>query len=166
MISTLLMTVLLDRSVFDSGGQAGRVPTFPGRRFPYGRKGNSAKGRTFLDRACHFTSSRYSGQKKDSTEAKFLLQEEFLDSAAVTKAFGRVLREQRKQARLTQEQLALTADLQRNYVSELERGEKQASVVTLFKLTTALRVAPHEFVRLLSGELGCLSAGEEIRPRF
>jgi transcriptional regulator with XRE-family HTH domain len=76
-----------------------------------------------------------------------------LDSATITSAFGRVLRQQRKQARLTQEELALMADLQRNYVSELERGLKQSSVVTLFKLALALRVSPHEFVRLLSQEL-------------
>jgi transcriptional regulator with XRE-family HTH domain len=76
-----------------------------------------------------------------------------LDGAALNAAFGRVLRQQRKQARLTQEQLALTADLQRNFVSELERGQKQASVMTLFKLASALHVAPHEFVKLLSSEL-------------
>ena len=76
-----------------------------------------------------------------------------MDSATLSAAFGRVLRQQRKQAQLTQEQLALMADLQRNYVSELERSQKQASVVTLFKLAAALRVPPHEFVRLLSKEL-------------
>jgi transcriptional regulator with XRE-family HTH domain len=76
-----------------------------------------------------------------------------LDGTALNAAFGRVLRQQRRQARLTQEQLALTADLQRNYVSELERGQKQASLMTLFKLASALDVAPHELVRLLFVEL-------------
>ena len=76
-----------------------------------------------------------------------------MDNATLTAAFGRVLRQQRKQARLTQEQLALMADLQRNYVSELERGQKQSSVVTLFRLASALHVSPHEFVRQLSKEL-------------
>ena len=81
-----------------------------------------------------------------------------MDSATFTAVFGRVLRQQRLQAKLTQEQLALAADLQRNYVSELERARKQASVVTLFKLAAALRVPPHEFVRLVSRELG------EVQP--
>jgi transcriptional regulator with XRE-family HTH domain len=72
-----------------------------------------------------------------------------LDGATLNAAFGSVLRQQRKQAQLTQEQLALAADLQRNYVSELERGQKQASMMTLFKLASALQVAPHEFVRQL-----------------
>ncbi|MDR3299437.1 MAG: helix-turn-helix domain-containing protein [Candidatus Accumulibacter sp.] len=106
-------------------------------------------GKTGIGVFCHLENSRYSGQTNDNTKAKFLLYEEFLDGAALNAAFGRVLRQQRKQARLTQEQLALTADLQRNFVSELERGQKQASVMTLFKLASALHVAPHEFVRLL-----------------
>lgn len=76
-----------------------------------------------------------------------------MDYATLTPAFGRVLRQQRIQAQLTQEQLALMADVQRNYVSELERGLKQASVITLFKLASALGVPPHEFVRLLSEEV-------------
>ena len=76
-----------------------------------------------------------------------------MDGTVLNAAFGRVLRQQRRQARLTQEQLALTADLQRNYVSELERGQKQASLMNLFKLASALDVAPHELVRLLFVEL-------------
>jgi transcriptional regulator with XRE-family HTH domain len=80
-----------------------------------------------------------------------------LNSAAFNAAFGRVLYRQRRQVRLTQEQLALTADLQRNFISELERGQKQASMMTLFKLASALHIAPHEFVRLFSNELDRVS---------
>ncbi len=76
-----------------------------------------------------------------------------MNEAVLTAAFGRVLRQQRKQARLTQEQLGLAAGLQRNYVSELERGQKQASVVTMFKLALALQVAPGEFVGRVADEL-------------
>jgi DNA-binding XRE family transcriptional regulator len=96
--------------------------------------------------------SLYSGQTKFNIETKFLLQEESLNETRLTIALGRVLRQQRKSAQLTQEQLGLAANLQRNYVSELERGEKQASVVTLFKLAWALRLAPHELVRLVAEE--------------
>lgn len=42
-----------------------------------------------------------------------------MDSAVV---FGRVLRRLRKTAGLTQEQLALEAGVERNYVSLIERG--------------------------------------------
>ena len=43
-------------------------------------------------------------------------------------AFGKVLRALRKQAGLSQERLALDADIQRNYVSLLELGQHQGSV--------------------------------------
>jgi len=77
-----------------------------------------------------------------------------LNELALTIAFGRALRQQRKLARLTQEQLGLTAGLQRNYVSELERGLKQASVVTLFKLAEAMQLLPEDFTRHITRELG------------
>lgn len=83
-----------------------------------------------------------------------------MDEIALTVAFGRVLRRQRKSALLTQEQLGLAADVQRNYVSELERGLKQASVVTMFKLVAALQLAPAEFAALVSSELEQITAPE------
>ncbi len=57
-------------------------------------------------------------------------------------AFGKVLRVLRKQAGYSQEQLALDADLQRNYISLLERGANSASIKTLYKLATVLKVSP------------------------
>jgi len=57
-------------------------------------------------------------------------------------AFGKVLRALRKEAGYSQEQLALDADLQRNYVSLLERGLNSASIKTLYKLAAVLKVSP------------------------
>lgn len=57
-------------------------------------------------------------------------------------AFGKVLRERRKLAGLTQEQLALEADVQRNYVSLIERGVNQPTITVIFKLAAALRCSP------------------------
>lgn len=76
-----------------------------------------------------------------------------MDSNAIAVAFGKVLRKLRTEAELTQEQLGLEADLQRNYISELELGQKQPSVTTLFKLTTALGVKPAKFVTLMDVDL-------------
>ncbi|MBX3700302.1 MAG: helix-turn-helix transcriptional regulator [Dokdonella sp.] len=56
-------------------------------------------------------------------------------------AFGRVLRELRLARQLSQEALAFEADLQRNYVSLLERGQNSASLKTLFKLAPVLGVS-------------------------
>jgi transcriptional regulator with XRE-family HTH domain len=67
-------------------------------------------------------------------------------------AFGRVLRFLRKERGLSQEGLALEADLQRNYVSLIERGINQPTVTTIFKLATALRVRPSEIVAMVETE--------------
>ena len=61
-------------------------------------------------------------------------------------AFGSVLRALRKQAGLSQEQLALNADLQRNYISLLERGLNSASIKTLFKLASVLQISPSQML--------------------
>ncbi|WP_144939500.1 helix-turn-helix domain-containing protein [Pseudomonas alabamensis] len=53
-------------------------------------------------------------------------------------AFSKILRERRKQAGLTQEKLALEADVQRNYVSLIERGVHQPTINIIFKLAAAL----------------------------
>ena len=62
-------------------------------------------------------------------------------------AFGKVIRELRLDAGLTQEQLGLEAGLRRTFVSLLELGQQQPSLTTLFKLAPALGVQPSEIVR-------------------
>ncbi|WP_236707068.1 helix-turn-helix domain-containing protein [Pseudomonas sp. Leaf129] len=61
-------------------------------------------------------------------------------------AFGKVLRDQRKRAGLTQENLALEAGIQRNYVSLIERGVHQPTLAMIFKLAAALKCAPSALV--------------------
>ncbi len=52
----------------------------------------------------------------------------------------------RKERGLSQEGLALEADLQRNYVSLIERGINQPTVTTIFELALALKVRPSEMI--------------------
>lgn len=61
-------------------------------------------------------------------------------------AFGKALRKRRKEAGLTQEQLALDADIQRNYVSLIERGVNQPTITIIFKLAGALGCRPSSLV--------------------
>ncbi|NWE76031.1 helix-turn-helix transcriptional regulator [Pseudomonas yamanorum] len=68
-------------------------------------------------------------------------------------AFGRVLRQKRKDAGLTQEQLAHEADVQRNYVSLIERGVHQPTVAVLFKLAKALKCQASSIVVDVENEL-------------
>lgn len=63
-------------------------------------------------------------------------------------AFAKVLRKVRKQAGLTQEQLANSAGVDRTYISLVERGINQPSIRILFKLAAALDVSPTELINL------------------
>lgn len=54
------------------------------------------------------------------------------------------IRELRKKKQITQERLALEANLNRAYVGYIERGERKPSVETLEKLAKVLRVKIHE----------------------
>lgn len=61
-------------------------------------------------------------------------------------AFGKAVHARRKRAGLTQEQLALNADLQRVFVSWLEGGKKQATLATMLKLAGALNCKASELL--------------------
>jgi transcriptional regulator with XRE-family HTH domain len=62
---------------------------------------------------------------------------------------GETIRSYRKSARLSQEKLAEKADLHHNYVGEIERGEKAATIDTLLKFAKALGVRPSDLLAKL-----------------
>lgn len=68
--------------------------------------------------------------------------------------FGENLARCRKQARLSQEELAIRANLHRTEVGYLERGARLARVDTLIKLLGALSVSPDELLEGISWESG------------
>lgn len=68
-------------------------------------------------------------------------------------AFGRVLRELRIKAGLTQEQLGFEADLRRTYISILELGQQQPSLTTIFKLAHALGMSAGKLVDLVERDV-------------
>jgi transcriptional regulator with XRE-family HTH domain len=72
--------------------------------------------------------------------------------AKLLKTFGRSIRRLRKQRGLTQEDLAEKSGISRNYVSDMERGVRNPSVLALVALAKALRVSLRELI-------------EEIEPR-
>ncbi len=65
------------------------------------------------------------------------------------KVLGESIRSHRKNIGISQEKLAEKAGLHHNYIGELERGEKAASIDTLVKIAQALGLQ----VRALVGSL-------------
>lgn len=62
-------------------------------------------------------------------------------------AFGAVLRAMREERGWSQERLALDSGYSREYISMIERGRKNLTLVALFRLARALAVPATELVR-------------------
>lgn len=60
--------------------------------------------------------------------------------------FGKRLRELRLRQKLSQEKLAEIADVHRNYVGLLERGQSNVSLLTVVALAHALGVKPAKLI--------------------
>lgn len=61
-------------------------------------------------------------------------------------AFGQVLRTHRKRMKISQEGLALACGLDRTFMSALERGVRQPSLKSIFKIAKILDVPPSQLV--------------------
>ena len=68
------------------------------------------------------------------------------DSKSIQKTFGEVLREVRVGRGLSQQELALQSELDRTYISLLERGLRQPTLTTLIVLASTLDIDPAELV--------------------
>lgn len=55
-------------------------------------------------------------------------------------ALGEAIRRMREAREISQEHLALIAEVDRSYVGRIERGDNAPAVLTLLKLATALEV--------------------------
>ncbi|MEK4486932.1 helix-turn-helix transcriptional regulator [Psychrobacillus sp. FSL H8-0484] len=60
---------------------------------------------------------------------------------------GDRIRSFRKERGLSQEELAHQASLHNTYIGQLERGEKNATIESLFKITNALEITLEELFR-------------------
>jgi len=64
----------------------------------------------------------------------------------IVEVFGEVLRELREANHISHEKLAEYCELARTYISLLERGLRQPTITTIFKLANALNVSPSKFI--------------------
>jgi transcriptional regulator with XRE-family HTH domain len=69
------------------------------------------------------------------------------DLPGLAAAVGDVLRTYRRSRKLTQEEFAAVVDMERVYISQIERGIRRPSLGALFKFARALNVEPAELIR-------------------
>ena len=68
-------------------------------------------------------------------------------SAKIYRVVGETIRAERKKVRWSQEKLAEKADLNRNYIGEIERAEKKITLETLEKIAKAFRLHVRDLLR-------------------
>lgn len=68
-------------------------------------------------------------------------------------AFGRAVRELRSRRGISQERLALESQLDRTFISLLERGLRQPSLTTILQIARALDIAPEDLVAAVTRAL-------------
>lgn len=67
-----------------------------------------------------------------------------MTTRSVKSRFGSAVRRLRDERGYSQEELAERADLHRNYVGGIERGERNVALENIIKLAKALSVSPKE----------------------
>jgi transcriptional regulator with XRE-family HTH domain len=60
--------------------------------------------------------------------------------------FGESVRAERGRQKISQEQLALLAEVNRTYLGGVERGEENISLLTMQKLAAVLKVRPSKLL--------------------
>lgn len=68
---------------------------------------------------------------------------------SLEEAFGRVIRELRNSANLSQEKLAERSQLDRSYISQIECGHRQPTLITIFQLAKSLNISPAQLMALV-----------------
>ena len=66
----------------------------------------------------------------------------------IEEAFGNVIRELRKANQISQEKLAELSNLDRSFISLLECGHKQPSLITIFQIAKAFNISASKILSL------------------
>jgi len=69
-----------------------------------------------------------------------------MQAGLILKKFGLAVRRERKRLGFSQEKLAFEAELDRTFVSSVERGVRNISLLNIYRLAKALGVKPRELL--------------------
>lgn len=70
----------------------------------------------------------------------------------IEKKLGEKIKLLRKEKKLSQEKLAELSNLHRNYIGQIERGEKSVTISTLIKICEALSIKPSNLLKIIEEE--------------
>ena len=82
---------------------------------------------------------------------------------APARAFGAAVRTRRLEVGLSQEALALAAQVERSHMGKIERGEHIPNLVMIFRLAQALGVTPGDLVDHAAALVGTFQSPMPIR---
>jgi len=71
----------------------------------------------------------------------------------IEEAFGEVIKELRKANQISQEKLADISNLDRSFISLLECGHKQPSLITIFQLSKAFNLSASKILSLVEEKI-------------
>jgi len=84
----------------------------------------------------------------------------------IRKVMGETLREHRMAAGMTLREVSLASMVSLGYLSEIERGHKEASSEVLFSIATALGLSLSDLMSAISAKLAVLEAERAPRGRM
>ena len=61
--------------------------------------------------------------------------------------FGEIIRKLRIERKMSQETLAFDADIDRTYISDIEKGERNISIQVAYKVALALQISFSELIK-------------------
>ena len=67
----------------------------------------------------------------------------------IQEKFGLVLKELRTHKKISQEQLALNADIDRTYVGDIEKGNRNISIETIEKLANYFQLSISDLFKMI-----------------
>jgi transcriptional regulator with XRE-family HTH domain len=71
----------------------------------------------------------------------------------IEEAFGETIKEIRKLNHISQEKLAEASNLDRSFISLLENGHKQPSLITIFQLAKALNLSASKILSIVEAKI-------------
>ncbi len=74
------------------------------------------------------------------------------DSIAIKQIIGKLIKSQRLKKGLSQEDLAFSCNVDRSYISMLERGLNEPSISKIFDLCKGLSIHPSDFIKMVELE--------------